>query len=170
MKKKKTRSGSQTLLIVLLVIIVLILGVAIGYQLQGNEKPAQKEEKQNEAVENTDMNHNQPEDMVIHTEYGDLYYPEQWSEYLKTEQKMDNDSLQVSFFAHLGEQDFPMFQVTIGESEDTEVGELTDDSGTKRSVYMKVTELEGTDELSETEQHRLYAMQEDLNYVIDHLK
>ena len=170
MKTKKKRSRLQTLLIVLLVIIVLILGVAIGYQFRSNEKSTQEEDKKNEAVENTDVNDGQPEDMVIHTEYGDLYYPEQWSEYLKTEQNMDSDSLQVSFLAHLGEQDFPLFQVTIGESEDTEVGELTDDSGMKRTVYMKVTELEGADGLSETEQHRLYAMQEDLNYVIDHLK
>ena len=50
------------------------------------------------------------------------------------------------------------------------MGELTDDSGMKRSVYMNVPELEGLDELSEAEQHQIYAMQEDLNYVIDHLK
>ena len=57
----------------------------------------------------------------------------------------------------------------IGESEDTEVGELTDDSGAKRAVHMSVFELEEDPNLSSEEQQRVYAMQEDLNYVIDHL-
>ena len=62
-----------------------------------------------------------------------------------------------------------MFQVTIGDSEDALVGELTDSSGTKRNVYMSVVEIEPSEELSEEEQQRVYAMQEDLNYLIDHL-
>lgn len=168
MKKREKRL--QTFLICLLVIMVLLMGVAIGYLIQDNGKSSLKEEQLNEVVENADVKDNQLENMVIHTEYGDLYYPEQWSEYLKTEQNMNNDSLQIFFSAHLEDKDFPMFQVTIGESEDTEVGELTDNSGTKRTVYINVTELEGVDDLSETEQHQIYAMQEDLNYVIDHLE
>ena len=167
--KKKKRKG-QAALIVLLVIIVLIIGVAIGYLIQDSGKQSQKEEKQSEIVENADVKDDQSEELVIQTEYGDLYYPGQWEENLKIEQTMDNDSLQVSFSAHLGDKDYLMFQVTIGSSEDTEVGELTDSSGTKRTVYMKLTELESMEQLSETEQHQLYAMQEDLNYVIDHLK
>ena len=151
-------------------VIVLIIGVAVGYLLHDTGKSSLSGKKQSEVVENGDMKDDQLEDMVIDTEYGDLYYPEQWEEYLKTEQNMSNDSLQVFFSAHLGDKDFPMFQVTIGESEDTKVGELTDDSGTKRGVYMNVPELEGLDDLSEAEQHQIYAMQEDLNYVIDHLK
>lgn len=152
----------------LLLILVLIMGVAIGYLIQNNDK---KEGDQNEVVEEEDAQEDQSEDedMVIHTDYGDLYYPEQWSAYLKTEQNMEDDSLQVSFSAHLEDQDFLMFQVTIGDSEDTEVGELTDSSGTKRKVYMSVVEIEPGADLSEEEQQRLYAMQEDLNYLIDHL-
>ena len=168
MKKKKKRL--QIVLISLLVISVLILGAAIGYLIQDNGKLSSKTEKQNGSAENADVKDDQMENIVIHTEYGDLYYPEQWSEYLKTEQNRNNESLQVSFSAHLGDRNFPMFQVTIGESEDTEVGELADNSGTKRTVYMNVTELEGMEELSEMEQQQIYAMQEDLNYVIDHLK
>lgn len=167
--KKKKRKG-QAALIVLLAIIALIIGVAIGYLIQDSGKQSQKEEKQSEVMENTDVKDEQSEELVIQTEYGDLYYPGQWEKNLKTEQTMNNDSLQVSFSAHLEDKDYLMFRVTIGSSEDTEVGELTDSSGTKRTVYMKVTELKSMEELSETEQHQLYAMQEDLNYVIDHLK
>ena len=107
--------------------------------------------------------------MVIETEFGDLYYPAQWSEYVVTSQEASGDSLSVEFAARIGEGEYPMFKVTIGDSEDTEVGELTDDSGTARPVHMSVYELEEAPELSEEEQQRVVAMQEDLNYVIDHL-
>ena len=168
---KKRKKKGQVGLIFILIIIVLIIGIAIGYLIQDSGKQSLKEEKtSSEVVESADVKEDQSEEMVIQTEYGDLYYPGQWEEYLKTEQTMDNDSLQVSFSAHLGDKNYPMFQVTIGDSEDTEVGELTDSSGTKRTVHMKVTELEGLEELSETDQHQLYAMQEELNYVIDNLE
>ena len=107
--------------------------------------------------------------LVVETEYGDLYYPAQWGEYLSTSQETVGGSLSVVFSAKIGETEYPMFQVTIGESEDTEVGELTDDSGAKRAVHMSVFELEEDPSLSAEEQQRMYAMQEDLNYVIDHL-
>ena len=167
---KKRKKKGQAVLIVLLVVIVLIIGAALGYLIRDSEKSSKNEEKQNEVVENMDIKENQPDELMIQTEYGDLYYPAQWEEYLKTEQTMNNNSLQVSFSAYLEDKNYPMFQVTIGDSEDTEVGELTDSSGTKRAVHVKVTELEGLEELSETEQHQIYAMQEELNYVIDNLE
>ena len=170
MKKKKKRK--ETLLIIFLVVLALAIGIAAGYLVQTNEGSVSGEKTQNksEHTENISQENSETEYMVIETEYGDLLYPEQWSEYLKTEQNMEKDSLQVFFSAQLEDKNYPMFQVTIGDSEDTEVGELTDDSGTKRKVHMKVDELEGIDELTEVEQQRIYAMQEDLNYVIDNLK
>ncbi len=107
--------------------------------------------------------------LVIETEYGDLYYPEQWSEYVTTSQEMTEGSLGVVFSARIGETECPMFKVTIGDSADTEVGTLTDESGTARTVHMSVCELGETPGLSAEEQQRVVAMQEDLNYVIDHL-
>lgn len=170
MKKKKKRK--ETLLIIFLVILALAIGIVAGYLVQNSEESVSGAKTQNksEHTENISQENSETEYMVIETEYGDLLYPEQWSEYLKTEQNMEKDSLQVSFSAQLEDKNYPMFQVTIGDSEDTEVGELTDDSGIKRKVHMKVDELEGIDELTEVEQQRIYAMQEDLNYIIDNLK
>lgn len=107
--------------------------------------------------------------MVIETELGNLYYPAQWSEFVTTRQEALDESLSVEFVAQIGGNEFPMFRVTIGDSEDTEVGVLTDDAGTTRAVHMSVIELEGASGLSSEEQQRMLAMQEDLNYVIDHL-
>lgn len=159
--------------VLILVIVVLIAGVAIGYSIRGNEERASEEEIQSvseDSVQNVQEN-NEQEYITINTEYGDLYYPQQWEDYLVTEQELEGESLIVSFSAQINETEYPMFQVTVGgDSDGTEVGELTDSSGTKRMVYMKVEEMEVSDELTENEQQRLYAMQEDLNCVIDNLK
>lgn len=120
-------------------------------------------------VENSDAGET-INNIVINTDYGDLYYPEQWSEWLVTEQSKEDESLIVSFSALIDDVEYLMFQVTIGNSDDVEVGEITDHSGTKRTVYMQLIEIEENDELTESEQQRLYAMQEDLNYLIDNLK
>lgn len=49
------------------------------------------------------------------------------------------------------------------------VGRLKDAGGTERSVYLYVEELSFGEGITADEQHSLYAMQEDLNYLIDRL-
>ena len=110
------------------------------------------------------------EESKIETAYGTLYYPKQWEEYVTTEQQENGDTIVVSFVATLHNTSYRLFEVTIGGTEGTAAGELTDAEGTKRTVYMQVDELEGDPALTATEQNRLYAMQEDLNYLIDHLE
>lgn len=110
------------------------------------------------------------EESKIETAYGTLYYPKQWEEYVTTEQQENGDTIVVSFVATLHNTSYRLFEVTIGGTEGAAAGELTDNGGTKRTVYMQVYELEGDSELTATERNRLYAMQEDLNYLIDHLE
>lgn len=110
------------------------------------------------------------EEIEIDTAYGTLYYPKQWEAFVKTEQKEDNDTIVVSFIATIQDTSYPLFEVTIGGTEGSAAGELTDAEGIRRTVYMRVFELEEDSSLTEGEQNRLYAMQEDLNYLIDHLE
>lgn len=110
------------------------------------------------------------EESKIETAYGTLYYPKQWEEYVTTEQQENGDTIVVSFVATLHNTSYRLFEVTIGGTEGAAAGELTDAGGTKRTVYMQVDELEADPALTATEQNRLYAMQEDLNYLIDHLE
>lgn len=110
------------------------------------------------------------EEIKIETAYGTLYYPKQWEDFVSIEQNEEDDKIVVSFAATISDTSYPLFEVTIGGNEGTSVGEITDSEGTKRTVYMQAGELEEDPNLTETEQKRLYAMQEDLNYVIDHLE
>ena len=63
-----------------------------------------------------------------------------------------------------------LYTSLIGDDSSEVVGSLTDDTGTQRNVYLHVDELPADSGLEETEQTRFYAMQEDLNYLIDNLK
>ncbi len=110
------------------------------------------------------------EDMVIETKYGNLHYNDQWREFVKIEQSEDGDVVSVAFTAVINDNEYPLFVVNIGGGEGSEVGKLTDADGKERIVYIKASEIKEEEALDANEQNRLYAMQEDINYVVDHLK
>ena len=111
-----------------------------------------------------------PEDVVVHTGYGDLHYPDRWQEYVTIRQEQNGNTIAVTFETKSGEETYELFKVLIGDDSSEVVGSLTDDTGTQRNVYLHVEELPADSGLEETEQTRFYAMQEDLNYLIDNLK
>lgn len=108
--------------------------------------------------------------IVIETEYGNLYYPDQGTECVQIDQSTAGNALVVSFAAQINDVQYPLFKVTIGEGDGSKIGELTDSAGTKRDVYLQLEEIQEDPNLNDGEQNRLYAMQEDLNYLIDNLK
>lgn len=109
-------------------------------------------------------------DTVIETDYGNLYFPDQWQEFLITEQAEVDDTVAVSFSAKINDKEYSLFTITIGGEEDNPAGTLTASDGTQRNVYVQIEELAADDALSESEQNRLYAMQEDINYLLDSLE
>lgn len=110
------------------------------------------------------------EDMVIETKYGNLHYNDQWREYVKIDQSEDGDVVSVAFTAVINDNEYPLFVVNIGGGEGSEVGKLTDADGKERIVYIQASEIKEEEALDANEQNRLYAMQEDINYVVDHLE
>ena len=89
---------------------------------------------------------------------------------METEQNVTDDAVEVSFYAQINDMNYTLFYVTIGPGEGTCVGELTGPDGVKREVFVRSNEMEEVPELSESERNRLYAMQEDINYIIENLK
>lgn len=161
---------SMKCLISLILLCVLLAGCSAG------ESSASVKQHEGTAAEHTAGSvESAPtveelEESKIETAYGTLYYPKQWEKYVTTEQQENGDTIVVSFVATLHNTSYRLFEVTIGGTEGAVAGELTDAGGTKRTVYMQVDELEADHALTATEQNRLYAMQEDLNYLIDHLE
>ena len=76
----------------------------------------------------------------------------------------------VTFETKSGEESYELFRILIGGDGSDVVGSLTDSVGTQRNVYLYVDTLPEDSGLEEAEQTRFYAMQEDLNYLIEHLK
>lgn len=90
--------------------------------------------------------------------------------YVTIRQEQNGNTIAVTFETKSGEETYELFKVLIGDDSSEVVGSLTDDTGTQRNVYLHVEELPADSGLEETEQTRFYAMQEDLNYLIDNLK
>lgn len=106
----------------------------------------------------------------IETKFGRLRYPDQFFEFLETEQTESDNEVKVLFRAVIGEKRIDMFEVIIGGFGGDSVGTITGPDGTVRNVYLRFIEIEDLDGLTEGETDRVYAMQEALNFVLDSLK
>ena len=131
------------------------------------EPVATPEEAEEEDLELSDPKRNwEP----IETKFGRLRYPDDFFDYLETEQTETDESVMVLFRAKIGEKSIDLFEIGIGAGEDEPVAKITGPDGQQRDVYLRFIELEGLDGLTEGETNRVYAMQEALNFVLDTLK
>ena len=153
--------------------LLAVTGCAGGSSGNGGQKTASQEASGNggaDAAGQETSDQQAAEDMEIKTKYGMLHYPDQWREFAKIEQSEEGDVVSVSFTAVINENEYPLFTVNIGGGDGSEVGKLTDAEGKERIVYINASEIKEEEALDANEQNRLYAMQEDINYVVDHLK
>ena len=140
--------------------VIFVCGLLAGC---GNDN-GQKNQNDNASADTI------PEDIVIRTDYGDLHYPDRWQEYVTIRQEQNGNTIAVTFETKSREETYELFKVLIGDDDSAVVGSLTDDTGTQRNVYLHVEQLPDDSGLGETEQTRFYAMQEDLNYLVNNLK
>ena len=106
----------------------------------------------------------------VETKYGRLRYPDDFYDFLETEQTEDGDTLKVLFRAVIRETKLDLFELSIGGGEGEPVGKITGTDGTTRDLYLRLIELGDMSQLTEGEKDRVYAMQEALNFVLDHSK
>ena len=111
-----------------------------------------------------------PNIITVKTPYGKLYYQEQWAEFMKVVQLTEGDALTVRFAADFNGMEYPLFTLNIGAGTGDMVGTITDAEGVQRDVFLCVEENMEYAELSEDEQNRLYAMQEEINFVLENLE
>ncbi len=112
-----------------------------------------------------------PEYLTISTDYGDLYYPDQWEEFIQIDEEKEDESTTLFFKAVINSNEYELFDIQIsGESDSESAGTLTAEDGSTSDIYISMKEIADTGNLTEGETDRLYAMQEDINYIIDNLK
>ena len=85
-------------------------------------------------------------------------------------QTEEDTGIIVSFGAEFNGVRYELFHLSIGEFGGNPVGQITDAQGVVHKVYAEAEELGIYPELTETEQNRLFAMQEDINFVLENLK
>lgn len=108
--------------------------------------------------------------VTVRTLHGDLRYQDQWHGYMQAEQSLAGDVLTVRFSTQIGGTDYLLFTLTIGDPEGIVSGQLTGSDGVTRNVCVHMDAIVGSSELTDNELTRLYAMQEDVNYMIDYLE
>lgn len=164
MRKKRMTTG----LLAGLLLAMLLAGCGAKEQTvptQDTLPPEIQIEQQTEAAETEDLPY-----VTVATPYGNLYFQDQWEELMQTEQTQEGESIVVTFFCQVNDIPYTLFYLSIGPGAGTPVGVLTDDQGIQREVFAGMEELEDIPELSDSEKNRLYAMQEDINYIIENLK
>lgn len=109
-------------------------------------------------------------DMVVETPYGQLKYPQKWSERIRIEQGA-SVPLVISFYAKIGENEEKLlFSILFDANEGEMVGAVSDSEGNFLSVSLVFGELSDSDEWTDAERDVFYAMQEDANYLIEQLE
>lgn len=106
--------------------------------------------------------------MIIKTQYGDLFYPQQYQDFVTVDETIEGENLTITFKTTIEEIDYPLFDIMINEEEGDNVGTLEDDQGTVRNVYVEIINTD-VSELSDDDQNQIYAMQEGVNVLVDHL-
>jgi hypothetical protein len=108
--------------------------------------------------------------VLVTTQYGELYYQEQWEAYMKVEQVQNQNVLQVRFKTEINGNEYALFTLEIGGGSGAKIGQLTDSRGTKRDVNVTVHPIAEDLPLTTEEANRVYAMQEEINYIIQYLQ
>ena len=106
----------------------------------------------------------------VETIYGSLYFRTDWSEYMQIQQLQQDDTLKVSFLARVNEKDYPLFDLLIHKDQGEAPFVLTDSQGNPHGVDVRVEQQLEHEELDENGQRILYAMQEEINFVLENLK
>ena len=120
------------------------------------------------AAESTAAPETEPQPIAVETPYGTLYHQPQWEGFLLTEQTMNDDTLCVTFLTRLEDREFRLFRVVIGDV-DANAGTICDGEGNRRNVQVIMEDLGDLSALTEDQKNQLYALQEEINFVIDKL-
>lgn len=111
-----------------------------------------------------------PEDLAIDTPYFELHFPSEWADYLSITVEETGDAYGVVFSAVIGSHSTEhLFTVWFGGDQGTELKTFKAADGQMVTIRIAVTELFLDGSWTESERSTIYAMQEDLNYLLGRL-
>lgn len=105
-------------------------------------------------------------DLLVQTPYGALHFPAMWESELQTEAGDDS----IDFYCcQPGHEPLLLFTVKFGTMDGGPGGVLTASDGTRTALCIIPAELSFGDSRTPAEQDQAYAMQEDMNYLLEAL-
>jgi hypothetical protein len=108
----------------------------------------------------------EPEDVVIATPYGELTYPGEYRQYLKTQRKENGAEYTVEFYCVFGSDEaWKLFTVTFNDNPEGAAHTMKD-NGKMVHISMEEPSLDG---LSQQKQNMLLSMMEAVNDLLDAL-
>lgn len=106
------------------------------------------------------------ESIEIVTKYGTLLYPLEWEKNLRTK-IVDSDVYKVEFYGTVeGKAEQHLFDLIFNGETGYNLGTLTTETGEAVQINIESYDFEFDDSWTEDEKFTLYAMQEDINYII----
>lgn len=150
----------KNILIGILLVIILVLVIVIVKQMnQDNNGVTAKSEV-------TELYPKDTEAMEIKTSYCNLYFPQKWEKNLEIKNEKENGNSVVQFWAKIDKKDpVHIFDIVFGGEEYT-VGTITDKNGKKINVNVKSYENDLDDKWTDEEKNTIYAIGEDINYLL----
>lgn len=132
-----------------------------------NSELVEEPEVIDEVEEPTELD---PNEVVVNTKFGNLYYQEQWENFMQVMISEDDVYTTVAFAGEINGVQYSLFQLNIGDAEDEPSAWITDAHGEKHGVYVTMEEIGMIPELTEGEQNRLFAMQEEINFILENIE
>lgn len=105
-------------------------------------------------------------DVCIETQYCTLYFPGQWNQYLIIK---ENDDA-IGFYAEVGSvEEQYLFTISFGNMKSDFLGKILTKDEAEVDVYVDIAKIVPETSWNQDEMSIIYAMQEEINYVISNL-
>lgn len=160
---RRNQSGNVRLIVILLVILAVIAGAyLIVTELKANDNsPIPSGTAESSTVFNTPV--------------GKLIYPSDRAKYATIREKSEDDSYSSTLYGAAGKNEFQLFSVYVNKSvaESFVLGNITDSSGKTYTISIAIKDLEedsGWSKASDEDKDLIYAMQEDVNYIVEQIE
>lgn len=168
---QKNRRKKNKLISVLWVILGILLVICISLFLKKNDD---KELKNVDEVkeQNSEENRNDVQEAVasyeIETDYCKLYFPESWKEQIKVKYT-EEAGYKAEFYGLIdGKEEKHLFDVCFNSDDGVLLGYLKDNEEII-NISIDMNELEFDDTWTQEEVDQIYAMQEDMNFLMESL-
>lgn len=159
-------------IIILGIVIFIVLGILVIKN--NNKKPdgnsdIRETQIDNQSEESGANKKNRQTGIPIDTPYGELFFSEEWNDFLEVKVS-DKTNYTIAFYTNLEKEKIKLFSVVFGSDSKGELlGTIDDQWGETREVSIIINELKGMENISEENRDVGYAMQEEVNDIIEQI-